>query len=82
MDNYTAVQACISWMAQMSYVVKTYDARGRCVGVDQFTADDDAQAQAEVRDLLRKDWSQELWCESRFVRSWAPTYLRVAARLN
>jgi hypothetical protein len=49
------------------YVIKTFDARGRFIGIDEFPAEDDCQAQSEMKPLLRSDWSQELWCASRQV---------------
>jgi hypothetical protein len=60
------------------YIVKTCNAEGRLVGRFEFTAASDQEAEAGVRDLLRRDWSQELWRGNRWVRTW-PAGARRAA---
>ena len=58
-----------------SYLVKTYDQHGRLVDRFEFAAPDDDEAEGAVDDLP-DDRSHELWCGSRWVRTWPAAHAK------
>ena len=52
-----------------SYLIKTFDTRGRLVGRFEFAAPNDAEAEGAAGDFLEQR-TQELWCGRRWLRTW------------
>lgn len=56
------------------YILKSFDDKGRRVGLFEFAAPDDVEAEGAVGDLAEA-LAQQLWAEDRFVRAWPATSL-------